>query len=270
MLAGPGALRKLTDPHGHVPYAAAETGRLPSSPMPAEERQALARAHRLWTRGLWAIGLSFLVAALAITLSIARAPGVAEHFLGQSTQQTATVTHIQEVSFCTRSNRDLYTLEWQEGAAHRSETVGRCGNPWQVGDVVEIWSTRGEPQTSGPTALWLSFGALIAGFAVATACVWRNRQRVRRAAAAAIAGTWQPFTFPTVGRPGEPEFRVEAPEPVRHRRRDWRINIYSDTPVALTPAIPGTLYVDGVTGGRPRGMSLHTTADGDRVWRWHP
>lgn len=237
--------------------------------MSAEERQALARAHRLWNRGLWALGLAFLLAASIVTLNVAREPGVAEHFLGQSTHQTATVTRIQEVSFCTRSNRDVYTLEWQEGSTHRSESVGRCGSPWRVGDAVEIWSTSGEPQTSGPTALWVSLGALVTGFAVATVWVWRNRQRVRRAAAAAVAGTWQPLTFPTVGRPGEPEFRVDAPEPVRHRPRDWRIHIYSGAPVALSPAVPGTLYVDGVQGGRPRGLSLHTTADGDRVWRWH-
>lgn len=237
--------------------------------MSADERHALTRAHRFWTRGLWAIGLSFLIAAIVLAVNVSRTPGVVEHVLGQSTQQTATVTGIEEVSFCSRSNRDRYTLEWQEAAGHRSETVGRCGSSWQVGTEVEIWSTSGEPQTSAPTALRVAFGVLIAGFAVATVWVWRTRQRVRRATRAAIDGSWQPLTFPTVGRPGEPEFRVEAPHPVRYRRRDWHLHLYSGRPVAHSPAVPGTLVVDRIAGGRPRGLSRHATADGDLVWRWH-
>ena len=50
-----------------------------------------------------------------------------------STEQSATETAIDEVTFCTRASRDVYTLEWDEGGRHRSEQIGRCGDPWAVG-----------------------------------------------------------------------------------------------------------------------------------------
>lgn len=193
-----------------------------------------------------------------------------EHFLGQSTKQNATVTAIDKVPFCSRNERDTYTLEWDEGTIHHTETLERCGEPWRVGDQVQVWSTSGEPQTSGPTTLWVTFGFLAAVFASAIVWFARGRNRVRRSARAALDGTWQPHTFATVGRPGDPDFRVASAEPMRHRRRDWAFRIFSADVSAVTRSgVQGTLYIDAIKGDRPRGLSLHTTVDGERVWRWH-
>lgn|SRR5699024_1385910 len=238
--------------------------------MPIEEREALARAHRPWTRGLWAIALSIVIAGAAFAVVAAAVPGTVEHLLGQSTQRTATVTGIDEADVCTRSSRDVYTLIWQEGATTQSGAVGRCGDPWQVGDRIEIWATSGEPQTSSPLAPRVALAAVAAAFAIAIVAIWRKRAHIRRATASAIDGTWRPLMLPTTGRPGSHAFRVDSAEPVRNKPRDWLLVLHESTGHAPTSAtVPGTLFVDAVRKGRPRALSLHTTADGGRVWRWH-
>lgn len=105
---------------------------------------------------------------------------------------------------------------------------------------------------------------------VVTVALWRERRRVRQATGDAIAGRWQPQRFATRGRPGESGFVVDAPGGVRHRWFDWRMVVHhsgGQSPWATD--IPGTLFCDEIRGRRPRGLSLHQTADGSRTWRWH-
>src|SRR5699024_9023984 len=130
--------------------------------LPPEERHSLDRAHVPWSRGLWALVVTAVVVLLVLAVLAAVRPGYVEHALGQSTERTATVTGVEEAPVCSRSDRDVYTVEWGEDGARRSGQVGFCGDPWEVGEQVEIWSTSGAPQTSSPTALRVSIGALLA------------------------------------------------------------------------------------------------------------
>jgi len=238
--------------------------------MTDEERRALAHAHLPWTRGLFALGIAAIIILIVGGAAFIKSPENLEHLLGQSTRQTATVTHIDKASFCSRSTRDQYTLTWGEAGVSRTETIGRCGDPWVVGEELTIWSTDNKPQTDSPWALRISVAAVILGLAVAGAMLWKRRRRVRRAAARAIDYTWHPQTFSTLGMPGAPGFQVNSSPTVRNRLRDWLRVLYKP-PVrtAPPPDIPGTLYIDSLRGGRPRGLSLHALVDGTRMWRWH-
>ena len=60
------------------------------------------------------------------------------------------------------------------------------------------------------------------------------------------------------------------PRTNRNRVSDWIRVLYKPEGEYQIPLdIPGTLYIDGFQGDRPSGLSLHETADGRRVWRWH-
>ncbi|WP_068254626.1 hypothetical protein [Janibacter corallicola] len=235
--------------------------------LPPEERHALDRAHVPWSRGLWALVVTAVVVLLVLAVLAAVRPGYVEHALGQSTERTATVTGVEEAPVCSRSDRDVYTVEWGEDGARRSGQVGFCGDPWEVGEQVEIWSTSGAPQTSSPTALRVSIGALLAILVAALALILRGRSRVRRSTRAAIDGSWRPLVLPTVGVPGSRGARIGAPGQVRSRARDWTRILHARP--GSGGAAQGRLFVDEVRRGRPRGLSLHTTTGGARVWRWH-
>lgn len=238
--------------------------------MTTEERQALSHAHRPWVKGLWAMVIAIGIIILTLAVLLPRHPGKLEHLLGLSTERTATVTQIDRVAFCARSHTDTFTLEWDEDGRHRSETVGRCGDPWKIGDRVHIWSTSGEPQTSPPIVLRLFVGIVVLAIALVVIWMMRGRRRVLRSTTAALDGTWRPLTLPTSGSPGAFDFRVESEEPVRTVHRDWvRVIHAGPGSLAASRQEPGTLYIDAIHRGRPRGLSLHTTASGARVWRWH-
>lgn len=232
------------------------------------EQDALARAHSPWTRGLFAVVVAVLLILLGLTVGALGHPGSVEHALGLSTERTATVTQIDEVGFCTRNHGDVYTLEWDEGGQRQSGQVERCGDPWTVGDSVEIWATTGDPQTSSPATLRVTAAALAVGLVVTVALVLRGWYRVRRAARSALDGSWRPQRVRTWGRPGR-GLRVEPPVHLRDRPRHWGRTLHSAPGRDPSPDLPGVLLVDAVRRGRPRGLSLHTTADGGRVWRWH-
>lgn len=232
------------------------------------EQDSLARAHSPWARGLIAMAVAGILIALGVAFSTLRHPGTIEHALGLSTERTATVTRVDEVTICSRNHGDVYTLEWQDGRHHRSERIERCGDPWTVGDEVEIWSTTGDPQTSSPTPLRIAGAALVVGFTAAVVLLLRGWYRVRRAAGSALDGTWRPLRVRTWGVPGR-GLRAEPPVRLRDRDRWWARVIHSDPGHDRSPGLPGILYVDAVRRGRPRGLSLHVTADGGRVWRWH-
>ncbi|MGO1307895.1 MAG: hypothetical protein ACTMIH_10825 [Microbacterium gubbeenense] len=239
--------------------------------MPSKEFEALARAHRPWSRMLWAMVAVVGLIAIGIGLVEAREPGTIDHLLGQSSEQTATVTGFEEVPWCDRNNRDRYTIAWEQDGVARTGDIRVCGEPWAIGDQVRIWSTSaGEPSKSSPLTMRVVTGLLVVGLAVTTAMFWRARRRVRRAAAAALDNTWQPRTIPTTGRPDEPNFRFLSPDPPRNRKRDWQRIIFSAKSNVRSDAnVRGRLFIDEVRSGRLRGLSLHGTDDGDRVWRWH-
>lgn len=238
--------------------------------MTSDEQQALTRAHQPWNRALWAMSITIPLVFLTAALVALQNPGTFQHFLGQSSKQTATVTNIDEASFCTRSNQDQYTVTWSEEGIHHSEVISNCGNSWQVGDELTIWSTGGIPQAEGPLALQISVGVLLLGLTVATIVLIRHRSRVRRAAARALNGTWQPESYRTKGVAGSPDFQIYTPAPIHSRRRHWTRKIFMSKVRTAPPAeIPGTLYVDKLQGARPRGLSLHELDDGTRFWRWH-
>ncbi|WP_235734982.1 hypothetical protein [Nocardioides alcanivorans] len=238
--------------------------------MQSDERGALSRAHLPWVKGLWALVVAIVLSTLTLLVVGLAHPGTMAHALGRSTEQTATVIEIDQVTFCSRSKRDTYTLAWEEDGRRRTGTVGRCGDPWQLGDEVDIWSTSGGPHTSPPIALRLASVVLVLGFGTAVGFLLRGRSRVRRAVAAALHGRWQPLTLETFGQPGTPAFRVSTAASVRNKRRDWSRILHSATGgTELGSPVPGTLFIDAVHKGRPRGLSLHVTADGGRTWRWH-
>ncbi|MGO2747932.1 hypothetical protein [Microbacterium sp.] len=239
--------------------------------MPSKEFEALTRAHRPWSRMLWAMVAVVGLIAIGIGLVEVREPGTVDHLLGQSSEQTAAVTGFEEVPWCGRNHRDRYTIAWEQDGLARTGQIRVCGEPWTIGDQVRIWATSaGEPSTSSPLAMRVASGSLVIGLVLATTMFWRSRRRVRRAAAAVLDSTWQPRTFSTTGRPGEPNFRFLSPDPPRNRSRDWqRIIFRADSDVRTDANVPGTLFIDEVRGGRLRGLSLHTTDDGARVWRWH-
>lgn len=215
------------------------------------------------------MGVILAVVLIAIGATAANHPGTFEHFLGSSERQTATVTRVVEAPFCSRNDRNIYTVEWEQNGTLRSDTLGRCGDPWQIGDEITIWTTSGDPRTSGPLAMRIVAALLAAGLAFAALVIVRGRHRVRRATSRAVDGTWRPRSFATIGRPGDPGFRIDAPVVARPRTRDGRTVIFRSHDGVLPPSdAPGTLYVDELRVGRPRGLSLHTTEAG-RVWRWH-
>lgn len=212
-----------------------------------------------------------VVVVIAVLVAGLAKPDLRQHLLGQSSKQQAKVTDINRVGFCSRSNRDTYTLEWEEDGARRTETIGRCGDPYEVGDTVDIWSTDGTPETSPPNAirlitlcLFLTLGAM-AGFGM------RRTRRHIRTIDAALAGTWQPIVCRTTGHPDDPRFRiVESPEPVRAEKvRGGRSVHVSSVRPDQSGQVPGTLFLTTVRRGCPKGLTLHDSADGSRIWRHH-
>lgn len=236
--------------------------------MSLDEQESLARAHVPRLRALIGVVVVTVVVVLGATGSVLARPGTVEHALGLSTEQTAKVTAVDDVAFCTRTNRDVYTLEWDEGGQRRSEQIGRCGDPWTVGDEVEIWSTSGVPQTSSPTTLRVAGATLVLGLVIAFALALRAWYRVRRATRSALHGTWRPESVRTFGRPGL-GLRTDPPARLSDRPRHRGRTIHSAPGHDRSPGLPGTFFVDTIRRGRPRGLSLHATADGGRVWSWH-
>lgn len=220
---------------------------------------------------LIAIGFVALTALVMVLLGgTAGFPGNVQHIFGQSTETTATITKIDKVGFCTRSNRDQYTLTWHEDGVTRTETIGRCGDPWELGDQVPIWSTADEPYTESPWVLRSALLLLTLGIGVTTWIALRRRSDIRRSAHRALNGTWQPQVVSTVGIPGTRDFEIHAPQRIRNRPADWMRVLYKPDGDARPPRdVSGMLFIDGFTGDRPSGLSLHETADGRRVWRWH-
>lgn len=240
--------------------------------MHPEERAALQRARRSASVGIAviAIAAACVVAALALFLGVFK-PEVGQHLLGQSEKHRATVTDIDRVEVCTRSSRHTFTFEWTEDGARTSGSVSRCGDPWEVGDPVEIWATDGEPQTQSPLAMGLVTGGVLLALAALGGFTVRALARQRRILAAALAGTWQPITRPTTGQPGTADFRVHgAPVPVRPDRVGRGRAIHTHLVRGGRPdQAPGTLFLDSVKRGKPRRLALWTGADGTRLWRWH-
>lgn len=92
-----------------------------------------------------------------------------QHFLGQSTHTRATVVEDAEDGWCTGSGerrrpQHHYTLEWSEGGEQRTEVIERCGNPFEVGEEIEIWSTDGMPHTESAVVWRLTIGGLVIAF----------------------------------------------------------------------------------------------------------
>lgn len=239
--------------------------------MSFEEQKALKRAHKMWNGVLFTVGLVGVIALVIVLLGgVAGYPGNVQHIMGQSTKATATVTNIQKVDFCTRRNRDQYTLTWQEDGMSRTETVGRCGDPWDVGDKLTVWSTEAEPYTESPWVMRSMIVLLTTALGVTGWLAWRGRKKIKKAAESALNGTWQPQVYSTIGLPGARNFRMNPPRPNRNRVSDWIRVLYKPEGEYQIPLdVPGTLYIDGFQGDRPSGLSLHETADGRRVWRWH-
>lgn len=61
--------------------------------------------------------LTSIFAVLGMVFFALNHPGTIEHALGQSTERTATVTRVDEVTSCSRHHRGVYTLEWDDGRA---------------------------------------------------------------------------------------------------------------------------------------------------------
>lgn len=152
----------------------------------------------------------------------------------------------------------------------RSETVGRCGDPWEVGDEITIWSTSGVPQTTSPINIQIAMGVLVLGLAGAVALILHSRRKVIKQTTAAINGTWRPVQLQTVGMPGTKTFQIRSQQPLKNRPMYWTRVLYkSDISVAPAPTVPGTVYIGSIRRNKVRGLSLHVTSENTRMWHWH-
>ncbi|WP_147599197.1 hypothetical protein [Flaviflexus massiliensis] len=144
-------------------------------------------------------------------------PGIHEHFVGQSTKETATVTHIEKVNICGRTNKDEYTMTWTEDGIQRTETVKRCGDSWKVGDQVKISSTAGILQTPPRIVLQLTVTVIVVAMATDFTLVLRTRRSVINQAQAILNVTWQPVEIPTAGLPGTGGSPINPQAPLKTR-----------------------------------------------------
>lgn len=114
------------------------------------------------------------------------------------------------------------------------------------------------------------FIVLPVGFVVFSVVRALPKLRRKRNIGKALKGTWRPLSFSTVGIPGSADFTVKAPtwcaDPVARV-----FAVPSEVLFTQGTAVPGEegmFYVDSMDGGKPKGLSLHVTAN-SRTWRLH-
>lgn len=241
--------------------------------MPPDERTALLRARKQMVISLAIV----LVIAFAVVVVMAAVLAVqrstAQHVLGMSEKHRGVVTEIDEVGLCSRRHTDTYTVEWIEGGEARTGTFGLCGDPYDVGEELTVWVTDGDLQTDPPWMVRLGVGAPVLLLLVALLLVLRHGSRRRRSLAAALDGSWQPESLHTLGLPGSAAFRVvDVDTGAAESVGGWRIRFVHSTageaslPAATVDDMPGVVHCDRIRRGRPKGLCLHTGADGSRSW----
>ena len=114
---------------------------------------------------VWITGIACPVILVIIVGVLWAALGSADqrqHFLGQSKHTQATVIQDVREGECRGVGaprpQHHYTLEWGEGGERRTGVIKRCGNPYEVGEDVEIWSTDGMPYTESAVVHRLLLG----------------------------------------------------------------------------------------------------------------
>lgn len=199
--------------------------------------------------------------------------GSRQHLLGQSHQTRAEVVAEDSAGRCRGGTRYDYTLEWTEDDAPRTETITRCGHRWEVGEVIDIWSTDEDPYTEGPARWWPLLIGFFVVFSVMGAWTITVLRRGRRATAAVLSGTPPAASFPAIGSRTHHRLRVTVPDrhgnPTTRRVRTTQ-PLHAVAPTVQTaPDAPvsGRLSVSDVRRGKPRGLAHFVGDDGSR--RWH-
>lgn len=183
-------------------------------------------------------------------------PDRRQHHLGQSTPTRATVTDVAAGGTC-RGNMqgNLYTLTWAEGGRQRVEGIRRCGDDYEVGQVIEIWSTSGMPYTESPRVWQLFIGGLCAAFLGMALAMLVGHLRLRRNVRAVLGGAAPAAQYP---------MSQVSPDWLPFRRTIHpmvRDEIASFTPTS------GWIYPSELgRGGRPRRLTLHVSGTGSRSW----
>lgn len=241
--------------------------------MPPDERAALERSRRQVRTGLVVVVVIALavVAVAATVLAVQRS--TAQHLLGMSEKQRGVVTGIDEVRICSRRHTDTYTAEWTEDGETRTGTFGRCGDPYDIGEELTVWVTDGDLQTDPPWMVQVGVGVPVLLLLGAFALTLRHGLRRRRSLAAALDGSWRPESLHTLGLPGTSAFRVvDVDTGAAESVSGWRIRFVHSAageagrPEAPADDMPGVTHCDRVRRGRPKGLCLHTGADGSRSW----
>lgn len=232
--------------------------------MGIEERKALEKQYKNSGRAIWVMVLVFIFSLVGI--GVIGGTSFIAHTLGMTTPREATVTGKETVDWCTKRNRDLYTMTWTEEGEQTTAKVGRCGDPWEIWDKLQVWTWHGEILVDSPAIARATLIGFVLLYGLATWWVWSMVRRMRKNIGSALNGTWQPEQYASYGVPATPGFQIDAPVPYKFTRLEaMRPPLY--TQGACGPEDYGTIYVSELNKGKPKGLSLHVSQN-SKTWRW--
>lgn len=193
--------------------------------------------------------------------------------LGQGEHLRAEVVDKAFFAGCRRRDKVSYTVRWTvEGEPRTAETVRRCSDPHDVGDVIDVWSTDGAVYSTSPTnrRLWVG-GAFLASVTLG-GLVARSGHRLHVLVHSVLSGEPMAGPFPVTGNVHTGAWHVQLDAGARNSTYD----IAKRKAVAVTPATTqarragaprGQLLVSELRDGKPRGFGLFLGDDGSRTWR---
>lgn len=233
--------------------------------LPPEERRVLSWRHRRLVIVTAVVRLTACALALAAVCVLVWQWDSARHLVGASEKQWGVVTEVHDVLWCSRVNPRSYTVRWHDRDGLRTGTLKTCvhhDRDAQVAFWVAGEKLHDEPPT---TTARVGIGVGTAGGVAAVLAALRSLRRRRRTYAAVLDGTWAPVALHTVGLPGGPAFRISETGQHLPPRRVRPLYVGPRT-ARFDAQVPGTLWADRVHLQRPRGLCLHTAADGSRTW----
>ncbi|MDN5893889.1 MAG: hypothetical protein L0H93_07650 [Nocardioides sp.] len=250
--------------------------------MTPEDLASLDALRRMLLKVAVGVSVVLLLPVTGIGIYLALNPDYRQHLLGQSERHEAVVTEVargRSLS-CRNNSRDsTYTLEWAEEGTTRTEQIERCGNPYDDGENVVIWSTDGMPFTDSATLIKVLFGGLLILFLAPSVWLMRKALRLHRVVSRVCSGEPPAASYRVLGHPGlgggfhlvdhapfDPD-RLRKGSGVRTVGPPGR-GLSTGSAPEVPDLVPGTIWISEMRRNRPRGVLLSLGDDQSRHLRY--